>query len=45
MKQITITDEMYESLLAKLKENTYCYGLTALEYAVIENTIDIEESE
>jgi hypothetical protein len=34
---------MYEALLTKIKENTFGHGKTALEYAVIENTVDVEE--
>jgi len=43
MKQITITDEMYQHLLDKIHENVYGLGKTALEYAVIKGTIDIED--
>jgi hypothetical protein len=34
---------MYEVLLSKISENTFGHGKTALEFAVIGNTVDVEE--
>lgn len=43
MKQITLTDEMYQHLLLKIHENTVGWGKTPLEYAVILGTKEVEE--